>query len=87
MRRAEAEARKEAAKVKREQEKRIATLEAKIHELEQRQAALTVELEMPGAHDSGKGAQLSRELTQISSQIANSIRDWERETEALATLE
>jgi len=86
MRRAEAEARKEAAKVRREKQKRVTELEAKIHELEQRQAALTVELEMPDVHGSSKGAQLSRELTQVTSQIANAIRDWERETEGLEAM-
>ncbi|MGC3991450.1 MAG: ABC-F family ATP-binding cassette domain-containing protein [Chthoniobacteraceae bacterium] len=86
MRRAEAEARKVAAKAIREKQKRVTELEAKIHELEQRQAALTVELEMPGIHGSSKGAQLSRELTQVTSQIANAVRDWEREAEGLEDL-
>jgi len=86
--RAEAEARKGAAKAKRDQEKRIADIEAKIHECEQRQAALTAELQNPDAHAvGGNGAELSRELSQITSQLMHLMRDWEREADVLATLE
>jgi ATP-binding cassette, subfamily F, member 3 len=83
--RAEAEQRKAAAKAKRDLEKQVHDLELKIAELEGRQRHLTERLEDPITHlPGGPAADLARELTGLTTQIANATAEWERASEQLA---
>jgi ATP-binding cassette, subfamily F, member 3 len=77
-RRAEAEERKAAAKIQREKEQRVSTLEMQIFTLEGRQKELTAALEDPAAYESGgKAMELNRELSAVSSDLERITALWE----------
>jgi ATP-binding cassette subfamily F protein 3 len=82
--RAEAEARKAQAAARRELEKRVHTLEARILKLECRQKELTAELEKPECYAPGGNAMaLNRELMDISEELERVNAEWETAAEAL----
>jgi hypothetical protein len=85
--RAEAEQRKAVAKAKRDQEQKVAQLEARIHALEAKVKELTEAMQDPTAHAAGgNGADLSRSLTRTTSEIVALSVEWEREAEVLMAM-
>ncbi|MEA3188659.1 MAG: ATP-binding cassette, subfamily er 3 [Chthoniobacter sp.] len=77
-RRAEADARKAAAALKRDHEKRVKDLEMHILGLELRQKELSNALEKPEAYDAGGGAiQLNRDLLAVTEEIDRVTAEWE----------
>ncbi len=88
MKRAEAEIRKAAAKAKREKEQAVAALEKRISEIEERQLQITHALEHPLAQAAGgKGGELSRELTALTTELVLVTAQWERDAAALPEAE
>ncbi len=84
-RRAEADARKAASALRREEEKRIQALEAKILALECRQKELTAELEKPESYAAGGNAmELNRELMAVTEDLERANAAWEKAAEKLA---
>ena len=80
-RRAEAEARKSLAKIRRENEKRTHELEMQIAALEGQQKELMTELENPAAYEPGGCAvTANRELMAVSAELARLTADWEKAT-------
>ncbi len=79
MKRAEAEKRKAAAKIRREQEAKVTALETRIHEMEAKVKELTEAMQNPA----NNGAEISRNLTRTTAQIVNLSVEWERESEVL----
>jgi len=78
--RAEAEARKERKIV----EKRLEEAEAKVLQLEEKQAKLAAQLEAPSTYeDTGKAVALNRELENLVTQIKKATHLWEALTEEL----
>ena len=86
-RRAEAEARKVASKIKRDQETIVTDLEVRIQGLEYKQRQITESMQAPAAHATGGNASdLSRELTRVQTEIVMLSAEWESESEKLAAL-
>ena len=86
-RRAEAETRKAAAKIKRDQEQIVTDLEVRIHGLEYKQKQITESMQNPAAHATGGNASdLSRELTRVQTELVMLSAEWEAESEKLAAL-
>ncbi len=83
-RRMEAETRQARSKAMREQQRKMAGLEAEIAALEARQQTLTAELENPATYAGGAGKPMAinRELTPIIETLARLVAEWE----ALAAL-
>jgi ATP-binding cassette subfamily F protein 3 len=89
-RRAEAEQRKAAAKIKRDHEKRVRELEMHILALEGRQKEVTAELEKPDTYEAGGAAmELNRELLALNEELTRATAEWEKlgspESGAVAT--
>jgi ATP-binding cassette subfamily F protein 3 len=79
LKRAEAEERKAAAKVRREHEKRISDLEMQIATLEGRQKELTASLEDPAAYErGGQAIAFNRELTSVVEELARLNDEWNK---------
>jgi ATP-binding cassette subfamily F protein 3 len=77
-RRAEAEERKAAAKIKRDHERRVSELEMRIATLEGRQKELTAELERPETYEAGGAAMdLNRELMAVADDLQRVTAEWE----------
>jgi hypothetical protein len=82
--RAEAEERKAAARIRREQEKRVAEIEMQIATLEGRQKELIALLEDPMAYErGGQAVAFNRELSSVVEELARLNDEW---TEAAAVL-
>ncbi len=79
-RRAEAETRQARTKALREQQHKLAKLEAEIAALEKRQQELTTELENPATYEgnSGKPIAINRELTRVVESLASRVAEWEK---------
>ena len=73
-RRAEAEARKAANKIIREQQARLKAAEEEITRLESRQRELVLELENSG----GKAFELNRELAELQERLSSVMEEWEK---------
>ncbi len=85
--RAEAEARKGLAKIRRENEKRVHDLEMQIATLEGQQKELTAELEDPAAYEpGGRAVAINRELAAVTHELERLTRGWEEATAELALL-
>ena len=81
--RVEADARKAAAKAKREKEARVHALEMKIAALEGRQKELVAELENPAAYEpGGRAVAINRELSAVADDLARLSSEWETATSA-----
>jgi ATP-binding cassette subfamily F protein 3 len=77
--RAEAEARKAIAKIRRDNEKRVHELEMKIATLEGEEKQLTAELEDPAVYEvGGRAVAINRELSAVSAELARLTREWEK---------
>ena len=76
--RAEAEERQALAKIRREHELRLSSLEMRIATLESRQKELTAELENPATYERGGAAmELNRQLMAIADELARVTAEWE----------
>ena len=76
--RAAAETRQAAARVKRDEERRVADLEREIARLEIRQRALTAELEDEATYaQPGRALDVNRELTAVTETLERLTADWE----------
>ena len=76
--RAEAEERQALAKVRREHDLRVSSLEMRIATLESRQKELTAELENPATYERGGAAmELNRQLMAIADELARVTAEWE----------
>ena len=85
--RAEAEVRKTASKVKREEQARIHALERKIADLETRQKELVAELENPASYEPGGNAvAINRELSDVTQRLGEVTAEWETASGTLAEL-
>jgi len=85
LRRAEADARKAIAKVRREGEKRVHDLELQIAILEGQQKELTAELEDPAVYEAGgRAVAINRDLSAVSRELERLTAEWEKATAALA---
>lgn len=84
-RKAEAEQRKEANRLKREREAKVAELETEIQKLENQQAELTRELENPdlGSNPS-QAMEVHRKLRSVTLALEKATERWEREAAVLA---
>jgi len=79
--RAEQEARKAEAKIKRDREQQVARLEMHLATLEGKKKDLTEKLEAPESYAAGGAAvQLNRELSSVTSDIERTTAEWERLT-------
>jgi ATP-binding cassette subfamily F protein 3 len=79
--RTEAEARKAAAKTKREKEARIHALEMRIAALEGQQKELVAALEDPAAYEpGGRAVAINRELSAVTEDLAQVTAEWETAT-------
>jgi len=79
--RAEQEARKAEAKIKREREQQVARLEMHLATLEGKKKELTEKLEEPDAYAAGGDAvRLNRELSMVIAEIEKTTAEWERLT-------
>jgi ATP-binding cassette subfamily F protein 3 len=77
-RRAEAEARKAAAKTQRDHQRKVDELEMRIATLEGKQRDLTAELEKPETYAAGGAAmQLNRDLMTVAEELARVTAEWE----------
>jgi ATP-binding cassette subfamily F protein 3 len=77
--RAEAAARNERAKAKRDREKKIESLEMEIVAWETRQKNVAAELENPSSYEAGgKAMQLNRELNSIARELVRLNAEWEK---------
>src|ERR1700693_3687247 len=84
--RAEAEARNAISKAKREKERRIHELEAKIAALEGRQKELAAALEDPAVYESrGRATAINRDLSVVAHDLARLTAEWENETASAVT--
>jgi ATP-binding cassette subfamily F protein 3 len=84
MRKAEAEKRKAANKIRRDAQAQLTTIEAEITELETRQSTLTAELEQPESLKGGRAHQLNRELSILQDRLIKTMETWEQLTAMLA---
>ena len=84
MRKAEAEKRKAANKIRRDAQAQLTTIEAEIAELETRQNALTAELEQPESLKGGRAHQINRELSILQDRLMKTMETWEQLTAMLA---
>ena len=84
MRRAEAELRKAANKIRRDGEARLKATEESIAELEARQSTLSAELENPVTLSGGRANLLNRELSTIQHRLMETMEVWENLTAKLA---
>lgn len=84
MRKAEAEKRKAANKIRRDAQAQLRTTEEKIAELEARQSILTTELEQPESMKGGRANQLNRELSILQEELLTTMESWENLTALLA---
>jgi ATP-binding cassette subfamily F protein 3 len=76
--RIEAEERQARSRKKREQEQRVRQLEKEIHALEERQGALTVELEKPETYETpGRAVEVNRELMGLMDRLGELTTEWE----------
>jgi len=82
-RRAEAEARKAANKIIREQQARLKAAEEEITRLENRQRELVLELENSG----GKAFELNRELADLQERLISVMEEWEKLSASLPSTE
>lgn len=88
LRRVEAERRQSRSREIRAQQDIVTGLEKQIHDLEARQAQLTREMEDPATYsENGRGAQVSREMSEISEQIVLLMADWEHAAAKLTEIE
>ncbi|MEY2598491.1 MAG: hypothetical protein RLZZ142_750 [Verrucomicrobiota bacterium] len=86
-RQAGAAERKAKARMVREHEKAVAAVEARIEELESRQAELTKQLEDPASYaDAARAIQINRELMGVQQDLEEATAQWEAAAEALAAL-
>ena len=83
LRKAEAEKRKEANKIRRELEKKIADLENEISTLDAQKKECETALENTGSHGSGQSFDLNRKLSRLMEQIEIKTSAWEKLTAQL----
>src|SRR6185436_11540834 len=66
----------------------VEKLEARIQQLERRQAELTIELEKPETYDTpGRANQVNRELLAVHDELAEITPQWEAEATKLAAMD
>ncbi len=76
--RAEAEERQAAAKIRKDHEQRVTSLEMRIATLEGRQQDLTSELEKPETYEAGgRAVELNRNLLTVTEELARITAEWE----------
>ncbi|MDX1951239.1 MAG: ABC-F family ATP-binding cassette domain-containing protein [Verrucomicrobiota bacterium] len=86
--RLEAEERQAKSKLKKEKQNAVTVLENEIAQLEQRQAALTEELEKPETYQQpGAAMRINRELTEVQDRLETVTAEWEKAASALAEQE
>lgn len=86
LKRAESEARKALAKIRREGEKRVHDLEMQIAALEGQQRQLAAELEDPAVYESGgRAVAINRELAAVTHELERLTAGWEKATAELAS--
>ncbi|MGI8605293.1 MAG: ABC-F family ATP-binding cassette domain-containing protein [Verrucomicrobiales bacterium] len=84
--RAQAQSRETAARLRREKETRVARMEAEVTRLESVQQELANELEKPETYEKGGQAmQLNRELLAVQEELERATSDWELAVAELAT--
>jgi ATP-binding cassette subfamily F protein 3 len=82
--RAEADMRKAAARVRREREQRVQELERQIATLEGREKELAAELEDPAVYEpGGRVMEINRELSAVTTERERLTGEWEKASEAL----
>lgn len=87
-RRRQAEERQARSQERRELQAQVKNLETMIHELENRQTQLTQELEQPETHQkSGRGFEISQELSTISERLETLNTKWEQAATQLVDLD
>ena len=84
MRKAEAEKRKAANKIRRDAETQLKAAEESIAELEEKQRALSAELEEPESLKGGRAHQINRELSTLQHRLMETMETWEKLTAMLA---
>ena len=87
MRRAEAEARKAANKIRRDAENKLKAAETDIAALEARQREITSELENLENHKSSRAYELNRELANLQERLERALHAWETLTDILGVVE
>ena len=76
--RAEAEERQAATRIRKEHESRVMSLEMRISTLEGRQQDLTIELEKPETYEAGgRAVDLNRDLLTVTEELARLTAEWE----------
>jgi len=86
-RRAEAEARKAANKIRRDAENKLKITETDIATLETRQREVTAELESLENHKSSRAYELNRELATLQERLDAALHEWESLTAVLGDVE
>ena len=86
-RRAEAEARKAANKIRRDTENKLKIMETDISTVEARQREVTTELESLENHKSSRAYDLNRELATLQERLDAALHEWESLTAALGVVE
>jgi ATP-binding cassette, subfamily F, member 3 len=82
--RLEAQQRQARSGERKAQQQLVHRLEKEIQELEQKQTALTAELEQPGTYEKpGRAAQINRELVEVQSRLAQANPEWEKQAARL----
>ena len=84
MRKAEAEKRKAANKIRRETQAQLTSTEELITELEARQTTLSAELENPASLSGSRANLLNRELSTLQDRLLKTMETWESLTASLA---
>jgi ATP-binding cassette subfamily F protein 3 len=86
--RLEAEQRQARSRARQALQRIVAELEREIHELEQRHAALTTELEQPETYrQPGRPVEINRELVTVQHRLRELNPEWEKQAERLAELD
>ena len=86
-RRAEAEARKAANKIRRDAENKLKIAETDIATLETRQREVTAELENLENHKSSRAYDLNRELANLQERLDAAMHEWESLTAVMGVVE
>ena len=87
MRRAEADARKVANKIRRDAENKLKAAETDIAGLEARQREMSAELENLENHKSSRAYELNRELANLQERLEAALHEWETLTAILGVVE
>ncbi|HXJ72979.1 MAG TPA: ABC-F family ATP-binding cassette domain-containing protein [Candidatus Dormibacteraeota bacterium] len=86
--RLEAESRQAKSRERKSQQQIVHRLERQIHDLEERQRQLTMELEKPATYETpGRPLQINRELVNVQEELETLTPQWEAEATKLAAID